>query len=180
MTRTGGEAPNTQSGKGTSAGRWATTSRLRRAAKPPRPAAPTEAAPARPSVSRSVVPGEILLAAEPVRLNPGRPVTLLTVRNTADRPVTVGSHLHFAAANDALDFDRDAAWGLRPDIPAGTAVRFEPGAVREVALVPIAGARVVPGLHPGRGGPLDTPAPSALPTANTEPRLAASPSETAA
>ncbi|WP_436777510.1 urease subunit beta [Yinghuangia sp. YIM S09857] len=103
---------------------------------------------------RPVVPGELLLGADPVPLNPGRPVTVLRVLNTGDRPVQVGSHLHFPAANDALDFDRAAAWGRRLDVPAGTAVRFEPGIAREVALVPLAGARVVRGLKAGRGGVL--------------------------
>jgi urease subunit beta len=102
-----------------------------------------------------VVPGEILLGEEPIALNPGRVVLVLDVVNTGDRPVQVGSHLHFVAANDALEFDRSAAWGHRLHVPAGTAVRFEPGVVREVELVPIAGDRVVPGLRAGRGGALD-------------------------
>ncbi|GCD97443.1 urease subunit beta [Embleya hyalina] len=88
-------------------------------------------------------------------LNPGRAVVTLMVLNAGDRPVQVGSHLHFPAANDALEFDRVAAWGHRLHVPAGTAVRFEPGVGREVELVPIAGARVVPGLRGGRGGVLD-------------------------
>lgn len=121
----------------------------------PRTAAkPAVRSAARP-LGKPVVPGELLLGAEPVPLNPGRPVTVLRVLNTGDRPVQVGSHLHFPAANDALDFDRGAAWGHRLDVPAGTAVRFEPGVAREVALVPLAGARVVPGLKEGRGGRLD-------------------------
>jgi urease subunit beta len=82
-----------------------------------------------------------------VELNPGRPRTTLTVVNTGDRPVQVGSHYHFAQANDALAFDRDAARGQRLDVPAGTAVRFEPGITREVSLVPLAGRRTVPGLR---------------------------------
>ena len=93
------------------------------------------------------VPGEVRLAAEPIALNAGAPRTTLTVLNTGDRPVQVGSHYHFAEANPALEFDREAAWGLRLDIPAGTAVRFEPGLAREVALVPIGGRRVVTGLR---------------------------------
>lgn len=103
----------------------------------------------------AVVPGEILLGAEEIPLNPGRAVSTLVVLNTGDRPVQVGSHLHFPAANDALEFDRAAAWGYRLHVPAGTAVRFEPGVAREVELVPLAGARVVPGLRTGRGGALD-------------------------
>ncbi|MGF7237211.1 MAG: urease subunit beta [Frankia sp.] len=103
------------------------------------------------------MPGQILLGDDPVEVNPGRPVTTLLVRNTADRPVQVGSHFHFAATNPALAFDRDAAWGLRLAVPAGPAVRFEPGIEREVELVPIAGARVVPGLRAESAGPLDGP-----------------------
>jgi urease subunit beta len=77
------------------------------------------------------------------------------VTNTGDRPVQVGSHYHFAAANPALDFDRGAAWGRRLDVPAGTAVRFEPGVTREVTLVPFAGRRIIPGLRAEYAGPLD-------------------------
>jgi urease subunit beta len=94
-----------------------------------------------------VRPGEIIPAAEPVELNPGRPRVRLRVSNTGDRPVQVGSHYHFAQTNPALDFDRDAARGHRLDIPAGTSVRFEPGVEREVDLVPLAGRQVVPGLR---------------------------------
>jgi urease subunit beta len=100
-----------------------------------------------------VIPGEIITGDSPVPINAGRPTTTLTVRNTGDRPVQVGSHYHFAQANPALNFDRDAARGMRLNIPAGTAVRFEPGMVREVSLVPLAGRRVVPGLR--RDGQLD-------------------------
>ena len=92
-------------------------------------------------------PGEIIPAAGPVELNPGRPRVTLRVVNTGDRPVQVGSHYHFAQTNAALDFDRAAARGRRLDIPAGTSVRFEPGVEREVDLVPLAGNRVVPGLR---------------------------------
>ena len=94
-----------------------------------------------------MIPGEIVVGVEPVELNPGRPQVTVTVVNTGDRPIQVGSHYHFAVANPALDFDRDAARGHRLDIPAGTAVRFEPGITRDVDLVPLAGARVVPGLR---------------------------------
>jgi urease subunit beta len=103
----------------------------------------------------TVIPGEILLGPGPVVINAGRPVTTLRVVNTGDRPVQVGSHYHFAEANPALAFDRDAAWGRRLAVPAGTAVRFEPGIDREVDLVPLAGRRVVPGLRGAAGGPLD-------------------------
>jgi urease subunit beta len=96
-----------------------------------------------------VIPGEILPGEGPVVLNADRPAVMLRVANTGDRPVQVGSHFHFAQANAALRFDRDAAWGRRLDIAAGTAVRFEPGVEREVSLVPLAGKRVVPGLQIG-------------------------------
>src|SRR5580698_5530571 len=96
-----------------------------------------------------MIPGEILCGDGPVVLNVGRPVVTLVVANTGDRPVQVGSHFHFAQANAALLFDRDLAWGRRLNVPAGTAVRFEPGVEREVSLVPLAGRRVVPGLQIG-------------------------------
>jgi urease subunit beta len=92
-------------------------------------------------------PGQIVVGEEPVELNPGRERLTLTVENTGDRPVQVGSHYHFAQANPALSFDREAARGYRLDVPAGTAVRFEPGMTRDVSLVPLAGARIVPGLR---------------------------------
>ncbi|GAA1535540.1 urease subunit beta [Dactylosporangium maewongense] len=101
-----------------------------------------------------MIPGEVFPADEPVEINAGRPVTTLMVTNTADRPVQVGSHYHFAEANPGLDFDRAAAWGQRLAVPAGTAVRFEPGVSREVDLVPLGGARVVPGLRGECGGAL--------------------------
>ena len=88
-------------------------------------------------------------------LNAGRPVTTLLVANSGDRPVQVGSHFHFHEANSALQFDRDAARGLRLDIPAGTAIRFEPGDSREVQLVPFAGERRVFGFNGLVNGPLD-------------------------
>ena len=87
----------------------------------------------------------------------------MTVRNTGDRPVQVGSHFHFAEANAALDFDRKAAWGHRLGVPAGTSVRFEPGIPRDVTLVALAGARVVPGLRGLAGGPLDKALPAPEP-----------------
>jgi len=102
-----------------------------------------------------MIPGEVLPADGGIELNPGRPVLELVVENTGDRPVQVGSHYHLAAANPALALDRQAAWGHRLDIPAGTSVRFEPGLSRTVALVPLAGARVVPGLRSEWSGPLD-------------------------
>ncbi|MFH8350161.1 urease subunit beta [Streptomyces sp. NPDC018045] len=102
-----------------------------------------------------MIPGQILHAADPVRLNPGLPVTRLTVLNAADRPVQVGSHYHFAEANPGLDFDRAAAHGKRLNVPAGSAVRFEPGIPTEVELVPVGGKRIVAGLRGETGGPLD-------------------------
>jgi urease subunit beta len=102
-----------------------------------------------------VKPGEILLGDGPVPLNEGRERVTLVVVNAGDRPVQVGSHFHFAVANDALEFDREAAWGHRLDVPAGTAVRFEPGIHRQVSLVPIGGRRFVAGLRADRAGHLD-------------------------
>jgi len=102
-----------------------------------------------------VIPGEILFAEDPIVYNEGLDVTSLTVLNAADRPVQVGSHYHFAEANPGLDFDRVAARGKRLNIAAGTAVRFEPGIPVDVELVPLAGARVVPGLRGETGGALD-------------------------
>ena len=94
-------------------------------------------------------PGEYLLdeGAGPVEANAGRRVATLLVRHTGDRPVQVGSHFHFFEVNDALDFDRAAALGMRLNVPAGTAVRFEPGDEREVELVEIGGARVSCARH---------------------------------
>ncbi|NHB78433.1 urease subunit beta [Rhodobacter calidifons] len=101
-----------------------------------------------------MIPGEILPAEGDIELNAGQPVTVLMVANTGDRPVQVGSHYHFAETNSALSFDRAAALGQRLDIPAGTAVRFEPGQTREVRLVPYGGARVVHGFNQKVMGPL--------------------------
>jgi len=94
-----------------------------------------------------MIPGEVLCAAGEIELNAGQPVVTLTVANTGDRPIQVGSHYHFAETNPALAFDRDAARGMRLDIAAGTATRFEPGQTREVALVPLSGARRVYGFR---------------------------------
>jgi len=94
-----------------------------------------------------MIPGEVFPAKGKLTLNADREAIILMVANTGDRPVQVGSHYHFAEANPALDFDRDAARGHRLDIAAGTAVRFEPGQRREVALIPIAGARRVFGFN---------------------------------
>jgi urease subunit beta len=94
-----------------------------------------------------MIPGEIFPADGEITLNAGAEVTVLEVANTGDRPVQVGSHYHFAEANAALSFDRAAARGQRLDIPAGTAVRFEPGQTREVRLIPYGGARRVFGFN---------------------------------
>jgi urease subunit beta len=102
-----------------------------------------------------MIPGEILAAGDSIELNPGRNRVLVTVENAGDRPIQVGSHYHFAAANPALSFDRAVARGYRLDIPAGTSVRFEPGVSMQVTLVALAGARVVPGLRAEWSGPLD-------------------------
>ncbi len=102
-----------------------------------------------------MIPGEIITPDGTIELSPGRERMELTVENTGDRPVQVGSHYHFAAANPVLAFDRAAARDFRLDIPAGTSVRFEPGVSRQVTLVTLAGARVVPGLRPEFAGPLD-------------------------
>ena len=102
-----------------------------------------------------LIPGELIPEPGSLELNAGRPVTTLTVANTGDRPVQVGSHFHFFEANAALSFDRPAARGQRLDIPAGTAIRFEPGDSREVQLVPFAGERRVFGFNGLINGPLD-------------------------
>jgi urease subunit beta len=94
-----------------------------------------------------MIPGELVCADGSVELNAGRERVVLRVENTGDRPIQVGSHFEFASVNSALSFDREAAAGFRLDIPAGTSVRFEPGADREVVLVALAGRRVVPGLQ---------------------------------
>ncbi len=94
-----------------------------------------------------MIPGELFPAEGTLTLNAGREAVQLMVANTGDRPVQVGSHYHFAETNPALDFDREAARGMRLDIAAGTAVRFEPGQRREVQLVPIAGDRRIYGFN---------------------------------
>lgn len=101
-----------------------------------------------------VRPGEYLLADEDITLNAGRRTVTLAVSNTGDRPVQIGSHYHFYEVNPALHFDREAAWGMRLDVPSGMAVRFEPGDIKQVQLVEIAGARVVYGHRSMVDGPL--------------------------
>ncbi len=102
-----------------------------------------------------LIPGELFPEQGEIELNSGRPVTSLVVANQGDRPIQVGSHFHFYESNKALDFDREKAFGKRLDIPAGTAIRFEPGDKREVNLVPFAGKRVVFGFNGLVNGPLD-------------------------
>ena len=94
-----------------------------------------------------MIPGEIIPQAGDITLNAGRKTVTIAVTNTGDRPVQVGSHYHFFETNPALRFERKKARGMRLDIPAGTAVRFEPGQTREVALIPLAGSRTVYGFR---------------------------------
>ena len=102
-----------------------------------------------------MIPGEYFLDPAPIRANAGRLVARLVVRNTGDRPVQVGSHYHFFEVNPALEFDRAAARGMRLNIAAGTAVRFEPGEEKAVELVPLAGRRVARGFRGMVNGPLE-------------------------
>jgi urease subunit beta len=102
-----------------------------------------------------MIPGEIDTVAGDIELNAGLPRTVLTVANTGDRPIQVGSHYHFAETNPALSFDRAAARGQRLDIAAGTAIRFEPGQSREIALVPFQGSRTIYGFRGDIMGALD-------------------------
>ena len=106
-----------------------------------------------------MIPGEVVTAGGEIELNPGREEIEVEVLNAGDRPVQVGSHFHFAEANPALTFDRAAAYGRRLAIPAGTSVRFEPGADRRVRLVPLAGRRIAAGFRGEVGGPLDPDGP---------------------
>lgn len=101
-----------------------------------------------------MIPGEVFPADGEIELNAGQPTVTLEVANTGDRPVQVGSHYHFAETNAALSFDRDQARGHRLDIPAGTAVRFEPGQTRTVTLVPYRGTRTIYGFNKKVMGPL--------------------------
>ncbi|MEH1801857.1 urease subunit beta [Nostoc sp.] len=94
-----------------------------------------------------MIPGEIITPAGEIELNVGRPIVKLQVSNTGDRPIQVGSHYHFYEVNTALNFDREQARGMRLDIPAGTAVRFEPGDEKEITLIPLVGTRQVYGFN---------------------------------
>lgn len=102
-----------------------------------------------------MIPGEVIPAAGEIELNAGRETLTLTIANTGDRPIQVGSHFHFFEANGALEFERAKARGWRLDIPAGSAVRFEPGQMREVTLVPFSGTRWIFGFNGKIMGPLD-------------------------
>ena len=105
-----------------------------------------------------LIPGELLIGDGEITLNAGKDTITLQVVNTADRPIQVGSHFHFFVVNQALAFDRRAAFGYRPDIPAGNAVRFEPGEIRTVQLVMIGGNRIGGGLNALTQGQMDDPA----------------------
>ena len=107
-----------------------------------------------------MIPGELFVEAGEIELNVGRSIVTLKVANTGDRPIQVGSHFHFFEVNSALSFDREQARGKRLDIPAGTAVRFEPGDEREVTLVEFAGSREVYGLNGLINGSLDQTKPA--------------------
>jgi urease subunit beta len=105
-----------------------------------------------------MIPGEVITVDGDITLNEGRTPVILTVANTGDRPVQVGSHYHFFEVNPALSFDRGQARGMRLDIPSGTAIRFEPGQSRDIQLVPYAGTRRVVGFRGEIMGALDAPA----------------------
>jgi urease subunit beta len=108
-----------------------------------------------PHVEKGLIPGEVLYGVGPVLINVGLESITLRVVNTADRPIQVGSHYHFAEVNPGLEFDRKAAWGRRLNVLSGGSVRFEPGAVEHVQLIPIGGQRIVAGLRGECGGRLD-------------------------
>jgi urease subunit beta len=103
-----------------------------------------------------MIPGELFVAPGDIEINAGRPALTLMVANTGDRPIQVGSHYHFYETNAALAFDRERARGCRLDIPAGTAMRFEPGQTREVRLIPYRGERRVIGFNARINGKLDS------------------------
>jgi len=118
----------------------------------------TLAAAIKAELSKSVVPGQIHFGVGDIELNAGRPTKELLVANTGDRPIQVGSHCHFFESNRALTFDREQAFGFRLAIPAGTAVRFEPGDEKRVTVVALAGKRVAYGINGLTDGSLDDPA----------------------
>jgi urease beta subunit len=102
---------------------------------------------AKRAASKKMIPGEYFLKTEPIDANNGRVTSRIVVTNRGDRPIQIGSHCHFFEVNRALDFNRDAAYGMRLNIPAGTAVRFEPGDAKEIELVALAGTRTVFGIN---------------------------------
>ena len=102
-----------------------------------------------------MIPGEYILAEESIIANAGRKTVKLTVANTGDRPIQIGSHFHFFEVNSALQFDREDAFGMRLNIPSGVAVRFEPGDEKSVTLTELKGKRIVHGLNNKTNGPLD-------------------------
>jgi urease subunit beta len=108
-----------------------------------------------PHEDEPLIPGQILYGDDPVVINAGKDVITLRVENTADRPIQVGSHYHFAEVNPGLSFDRKAAWGRRLNVLSGGSMRFEPGAAEQVELIPVAGQRIVAGLRGECGGRLD-------------------------
>ncbi|HVA89528.1 MAG TPA: urease subunit gamma [Chloroflexota bacterium] len=118
---------------------------------------PIGQAPDTPAAETAPIPGEVLTREGVVTINPARDTLTLIVANTGDRPIQVGSHMHFFEANRALRFDRAAAFGCRLDVPAGAAVRFEPGEELPIRLVPLGGRREVIGLNSLVNGPLDAP-----------------------
>ena len=119
-----------------------------------------------------MIPGEIITAAGEIELNAGRATITLDVSNTGDRPIQVGSHYHFFETNPALTFDRAQAKGMRLDIAAGTAVRFEPGQTREVRLVAVSGKRVIYGFRQEVMGPIDVASTSSKQRAPSKPAAA--------
>lgn len=114
--------------------------------------------PGKKEIPQSRIPGELIVPHEEIEINAGRKKLTLTVTNKGDRPVQVGSHFHFFEANRALDFDRERAFGMRLDIPAGTAVRFEPGGTREITLTEFGGNREIIGLNGLTEGPISSDA----------------------
>jgi urease beta subunit len=104
-----------------------------------------------------MIPGEYLFDGPELELNAGRPTLTMRVNNTGDRPIQIGAHFHFFEVNRALVFEREKAYGMRLDLPAGTAIRFEPGEIKPVQLIPIAGERIVYGFNGLVNGPLDDP-----------------------
>jgi len=128
-----------------------------RAHKAPQKKGSSMAAAIKAELAKPVIPGQLLVASGDVELNAGRSKNDVLVANGGDRPIQVGSHCHFFEANRALIFDREQAFGFRLDIPAGTAVRFEPGEEKKVTLVALAGQRIAHGINALTNGSLDDP-----------------------